>query len=376
MARQALTARVAAALAARAGLPAPDAGEAEPFLEGLSFLAAEDGLADGRSRGVAAFARARREGWERLTALVARVEAGHLSLEEVEELDQRYRRAAGDLAHARTAFPGTDAERHLAQVTAQAYGALYRGRRRPLAALLHLYRREAPAAAVAGGWALALSAACLTAGALGGAAAVALDPAAAGWLVPEGVRRSLAAGRLWTGDLLSAAPGLAGGAILRNNVTVAALCFALGLTGGLGTAALLLANGALLGAVTVAVAKAGLAPGFLAFVSAHGPAELSALVLAGQGGFLLAQGLLQPGEWPRAEALAARGREGARLMAVVVPVLLLVALVEATVSPAEAFPPVLRAALGLGLAAALWGYLWRAGRTPAPTTAASEPAAG
>jgi uncharacterized membrane protein SpoIIM required for sporulation len=324
-----------------------------------------------RQHGVAAFVRARREGWERLEALAARVDAGRLTLEEVEELDRLYRRAAGDLAHARAAFAGTDAEGYLAQVTAGAYAALYRGRSRPLAALLALYRREAPAAVVAGGWALALSAGCLLAGLLGGAAAVALEPSAAEWLVPAGVRGALAAGRLWTGDLLSAAPGLAGGAILRNNLTVAALCFALGLTGGLGTAALLLANGVLLGAVTVAVAQAGLAPGFLAFVAAHGPAELSALVLAGQGGFLLAAGLVRPGEWPRADAVAARGREGARLLAVAVPVLLLVALVEATVSPSEAFPAAARAALGLGLAAALWGYLWRAGRTPAAATAAA-----
>lgn len=325
-----------------------------------------------RARGVAAFVRARREGWERLEALAARLDGGGLGIDEVEELDRLYRRAAGDLAHARSAFPGTDAEGYLAQVTARAYGALYRGRRRPLAALLRLYRREAPAVVVGQAWALALSAGCLLAGAAGGALALALAPEAAAWLVPDGVRGALAARRLWTGDLLGAAPGLAGGAILRNNLSAAALCFALGLTGGVGTAALLVANGALLGAVLVAVARAGLLPGFLAFVSAHGPAELSALVLAGQGGFLLAQGLLRPGEWPRADALAARGRDGARLLAVAAPVLLLVALVEATVSPSEGYPPAARAALGLALASALWGYLWRAGRAGAATTAAGS----
>lgn len=330
------------------------------------------GPAPGRARGLGAFVRARREAWERLETLAARVDAGRLSLAEVEELDRLYRRAAGDLAHARAAFAGTDAEGYLSQVTVRAHAALYRGRRRPLAALLALYRHEAPEVAVANGVALALSAGCLLAGVLGGAAAVALEPAAAAWLVPAPVQRSLAAGRLWTGDLLSAAPGLAGGAILRNNLTVATLAFALGLTGGLGTAALLVANGVLLGAVTVAVAQAGLAPGFLAFLSAHGPAELSALVLAGQGGFVLARGLVRPGEWPRADAVAARGREGARLLAVAVPVLLLVALVEATVSPVEGFPAPARAALGLGLAAALWAYLWRAGRAPTDATATAS----
>jgi uncharacterized membrane protein SpoIIM required for sporulation len=315
----------------------------------------------GSGRGVAAFVRARREGWERLEALAGRVDGGRLGLAEVEELDRLYRRAAGDLAHARAAFQGSDAEGYLSQLVARAYAALYRRRRRPLAALGALYRREAPAAAVRHLWALALSAAALLAGAVGGALAVLLEPAAAGWLVPEGVRGSLAAGRLWTGDLLGA-PGLAAGAVLRNNLAVAALAFALGLTGGVGTVALLVANGVLLGAVTAAVAQAGFGPAFLAFLGAHGPAELSALVLAGQGGLVLARGLVAPGEWPRRDAVAARGREGASLLAVAAPVLLLVALVEATVSPAAGFPAPARAALGLGLAAALWGYLWRAGR--------------
>jgi uncharacterized membrane protein SpoIIM required for sporulation len=318
--------------------------------------------APGRGRSVAAFVRARRQAWERLEALAARVDGGRLGLAEVEELDRLYRRTAGDLAHARGAFPGSDAEGYLSQVTARAYAALYRRRRHPLAAVLALYRQEAPAAAVRHGWALALSAACLAAGLMAGGLAVALEPGAAEWLVPEGIRASLAAGRLWTGDLLSAAPGLAGGAILRNNLTVAALAFALGLTGGIGTAALLGANGLLLGAVTAAVVRAGQGPAFLAFLSAHGPAELSALLLAGQAGLVLARGLVAPGEWPRSQAVAARGREGAALLAVAVPVLLLVALVEATVSPAAAFPAAARAGLGLGLAAALWGYLWRAGR--------------
>ena len=330
----------------------------------------------GRARSVGAFVQARRAAWERLDALAARVEAGALPPAEVEELDRLYRRTAGDLAHALAAFRGTDAEGYLAQLSARAAAALHQRRRTPLGSLARLYREEAPAAVARSRGALALSAGLFLAGLLGGALAVGLEPAAAATLVPGAVRDSLAAGRLWTDDLLTAAPGFSGGAILRNNLTVAALAFALGLTGGVGTAALLLANGALLGAVLTATFQAGLGPSLLAFVAAHGPAELSALVLAGQGGLLLAHGLVRPGEWPRRAALAARGRDGARILAVAMPVLLLVALVEATVSPAGRFPAAAKAALGLGLAGALWGYLLRAGRVPTPTTAASARAGG
>jgi uncharacterized membrane protein SpoIIM required for sporulation len=314
-----------------------------------------------RTRTVGAFVRARREAWERLDDLARRAAAGRLPLEEVEALDRLYRRAAGDLAFARSAFPGSDAEGYLAQVTARAYGALYRPERPGLRAAWRLLAVEAPATFRRHLPAFSLAAAFLSAGLAGGALAVLADPGAATLLVPEGVRDAVAAHRLWTDDLLSAAPGLSGSVIAHNNVSVAALAFGMGLTAGLGTAWILLANGLVLGAVLAHTAQHGLLPGLLAFVAAHGPAELLALLLAAQAGFVLASALVDPGEWPRGLALVARGREAVRLVAVVVPVLFLVALVEGAVSPGNRFPTGAKAVLGLALAAAILAFLSLAG---------------
>jgi uncharacterized membrane protein SpoIIM required for sporulation len=315
-------------------------------------------------RNVGLFVRARRGRWERLAALVDGADAGRLSIAEVEELDRLYRRAAGDLAHARVAFAGSDAEGFLAQLTARAYGALYRRRAGKGRALRRLYLEEVPAAARRSAGAIGLAAALLVAGIAGGALAVALDEGAAAVLVPDPVRDALAARRMWTESLLGFAPGVAGAGIAHNNLTVAALAFVLGIGGGLGTAWLLLANGILLGAVGSLAARRGMAGPFLGFVAAHGPVELSAIVLAGGAGFLLAQAVILPGEWPRAQALSARGRDAARLLAAVVPALAFVALVESAISPARTIPVPGKAILGLGLAAGLWAYLLR------PATAA------
>jgi len=314
-----------------------------------------------RPRSVGAFVRSRRGGWDRLDALAARAARERLPLAEVEELDRLYRRAAGDLAFARSAFPGSDAEGHLAQVTARAHGALYRPERAGLRGAWRVLAVEAPAAFRAHLGAFALAAALLVAGIAGGALAVLVDPGTASVLVPEPVRDAVAARKLWTDDLLHAAPGLTGSFIARNNVTVAAMAFGLGLTAGLGTALLLVGNGLLLGAVFAHLHQHGMAAGLLGFVAAHGPAELGALLLAAQAGFVLAGALVDPGEWPRGLALAARGREAVRLVAVVIPVLLLVALVEGAVSPGARFPVAAKAALGLALAGGLFGYLALAG---------------
>jgi uncharacterized membrane protein SpoIIM required for sporulation len=317
-----------------------------------------------RSRNVGAFVRARRAGWERLEALSRRAESGRLPLAEVEELDRAYRRAAGDLAFARAAFRGSDAEGHLAQVTARAYAALYRPRGGGAARLVRLLRDEAPATFRRNLRALGLAAALLAGGAAAGALAVAVDPLAAALLVPEEVRDAVAARRMWTEHLLDAAPGVSGAALAHNNLGVAALAFALGLTAGLGTALLLFANGLLLGAVLAHAAQGGMAGPLLAFVAAHGPAELSALLVAAQAGFVLAGALVDPGEWPRGAALARAGREAARLMAIVVPLLAVVALVEAAVSTSGGIPAAAKGALGLALAAALGLFLARSGRAP------------
>jgi uncharacterized membrane protein SpoIIM required for sporulation len=311
---------------------------------------------------VGAFVRARRAGWERLEGLAARAASDRLPLAEVRELDRLYRRAAGDLAFARSAFPGSDAEAHLAQVTARAYGALYRPRSSAARRLLSLLGEEAPAAFRRHLRALALAALLLGGGIAAGALAVALDPGAATLLVPEPVRDAVAAKRMWTERLLSVAPGISGSAIARNNVTVASLAFALGLTGGVGTALLLVANGLLLGAVGAHAARGGMAEPLLSFLAAHGPAELSAVLLAAQAGFVLASALVDPGEWPRRDALAAAGREAAPLLAVVVSVLATVALVESSISPSPRFPPWAKGALGVGVAAAIWLFLGLRGR--------------
>jgi uncharacterized membrane protein SpoIIM required for sporulation len=325
-----------------------------------------------RGRNLGAFVRRRRAGWERLEALAGRVEGGRLPLAEVEELDRLYRRAAGDLAYARTAFSGSDAEGYLSQVTARAYRALYRRRRAAPGALGRLWRREIPEVFVRRARFFALAGVLLAAGAVAGALAVLADPAAASALVPPAVRASVDAGHMWTDSLLGLAPGAAGSALARHNIAVSALVFAGGLSGGLVTGWLLFSNGLLLGAAGAYCADRAMLGPFLGFVGAHGPAELTAVALAGQAGFLLASALVEPGEWPRSAALAARGREAARLMALAVAVLLVVGLVESTISPGRIFPAWAKLSLGLGLAAALQLYLWRPGSRPDPDPAGEQ----
>ena len=330
---------------------------------------------------IASFVARRRPDWEALSALLSRLDGGRLGLSEVEDLDRLYRRAAADLSAARLEYAGTEAERALNQLCARAYARIYRAPRDRIAALRRFYRSELPALVRAERRFVLLSAALLLGGVAAGAVAVAARPEAAGWLVPEGVRRSVDEGEMWT-DLLSLVPPEAAASrIATNNLSVMVAAFAGGLLGGLGTVAVLVFNGVVLGAAGAYCARSGLLPRLLEFVCAHGFVELSVIVLAGAAGLMVADALLDTGDLPRGARVQARGRRGAALVLGCAPFLALCGLVEAYVSPAPFIPAPLKLLSGAALGAALWGYLLLGGRanearatsgSPARTRAARE----
>lgn len=84
--------------------------------------------------------------------------------------------------------------------------------------------------------------------------------------------------------------------IFTNNVWVALSAFALGITAGVGTVALLLCNGLSVGAIVAACMNGGLGGGIFEFRSAHRPIELSIIAMAGGAGLMLADALVSPGQ--------------------------------------------------------------------------------
>jgi uncharacterized membrane protein SpoIIM required for sporulation len=310
-----------------------------------------------------AFVGRRRSDWEALQALLTRQREGSLQLAELRKLDTLYRRAAADLAHAQTFYPGTDAHRFLNQLCGQAYAAIYQPPRERWVAVRDFFRREFPATLRAEGRFVAVSAGFFILGLLLGSLVVLLEPRGAELLVPQGVRDYVAQGRMWTDDILSVAPPNAvSTGIATNNLTVIIFTFASGILFGLGTVFTLVNNGVQIGAITALCAREGLGLKLLDFISAHGPVELSIITIAGGAGLMVGHALIDPGELPRGQALAVRGKAAVKLVLGCAPFLAAIALVEGFISPGNLFPTALKAALGLSLGALFWSYLLRAGR--------------
>lgn len=311
-----------------------------------------------------AFVARRRPDWDALSALLRRQRDGALRLAELQELDRLYRKAAADLAHAQTFYPGTDVGRFLNQLCGGAYAAIYRPPRDRAAALRRFFWRDFPQAIRAESRYILLSTLLFALGLLLGSLVVALEPRGAELLVPPGVRAAVAERRMWTDALLSAAPGATSSAIATNNLSVTIFAFASGLLLGLGPVFVMVFNGLSIGAITTLCVRAGMGYPLFSFIGAHGPVEISIILIAGGAGLLLGHALIEPGELPRGEHLRRRGLAAVRLVLGCAPFLVVAGLLEGFVDPGDLFPGPLKIGLGIVVAAIFWSYLFRAGRAP------------
>jgi uncharacterized membrane protein SpoIIM required for sporulation len=308
---------------------------------------------------------ARRGRWDRLAVLVDRAaKKGVRSLDaaEIDELALAYRAATSDLAIARTRGEDPVILDHLNRLTARAHSVVYVATARTgWARLVDFVVRGFPRE-VRRSWApIGFCTALTVVSAMVAYASVWSDPTNVHALVP-GIQippmdRSLHDSNF--GFDRAYAPAAAS-QIITNNVQVAAVAFAGGMTGGLLTGWIILTNGLMVGALAGLYAKAGFAPDFWATIAPHGVIELSAIQIAGGAGLVLAGGYLRPGRARRGDALVVAARRAGTLVLGVALLLCVAGTIEGFVSPQRLSIPV-RDAIGVLTAIGLLSYLLGAG---------------
>ena len=121
--------------------------------------------------------------------------------------------------------------------------------------------------------------------------------------------------------------------LVVNNTRVAIFAFLGGLLLGLGTFYILIYNGIMLGTFQMFLYQKGLFISSLGAVWLHGVFEISAIVISGAAGFVLANGLINPKSYSRSHAFFLAGRRASRIMLSMIPVFTVAALIESGVTP-------------------------------------------
>jgi uncharacterized membrane protein SpoIIM required for sporulation len=116
--------------------------------------------------------------------------------------------------------------------------------------------------------------------------------------------------------------------LFSHNSRIGILAFALGFVAGLPTLLLLFYNGLVLGAFVELYTSRGLGVDIWGWLLPHGVTELSAVILCGAAGLMLAHGLVFAGSRPRLDSLREMGRPAAVIVVGAVMMLFVAGMIE------------------------------------------------
>lgn len=315
---------------------------------------------------MAEFIESRRPRWEQLEALLDKSEVGGLrglSLEEARSLGKLYRAVSSDLLWVRARSGSADVSAYLNDLVGRAYAMTYPGRRPRLADVWAFVARGFPAL-MRREWRMYVASVLLLLAGIGfGYVGMVVDPDAAHYLVPaehlnlDPVER---AEREAKGEGMTVQDQAQFSSFLfTHNIQVAFLCFALGVTLGLGTALMLFVNGLFLGALAQVYAAKGMAGWFWAWILPHGIPEISAICIAGAAGLVIARGMVAPRGLTRGQALRKEAVTAVKLLFGTLALFVLAGFIEGTVS--QIHPPKLsvafKIAFALTVGAGVYAYL-------------------
>ena len=291
------------------------------------------------------FVTRKRDAWEAFRTLAARAERiglKQLGATEIPEFAARYREVAADLARARTYGVDPRVLEYLERVVSAGHNAVYGRHIGHRVQVSRLLLRELPAAVVAARAYVVTALLVFAVPAMTGYVLIRERPAIAEQVLPDEMLARARAGaeHRAQGIGYAQAPSMylpfVASRIITNNVQVAFLGFAFGITAGTGTLLLLVFNGLFFGAVLGLFANYGLAGWLLTFVAGHGVLELTAIFIAGGAGLLVARALVAPGDLTRRDALVLAGRQAARLVGASVLLLALAGTIEGLLSASDA----------------------------------------
>ena len=291
----------------------------------------------------------RRPLWDRFEEGLKRARRGsrHLTHDDLEALAFDYRQVLHDRALAGQRFAGTEAERRLRRLAADGTRLLVRDSAVRAGGVLSFYlttfprtfRRHLPTLGIAVALFLAV-------GALGLALSIYSPALGVSFIGPNAVT-GMEEGRLWTESLTTTVPPvISSSGIATNNMSVGLMAWAGGAVAGVLSLWVLFLNGLMLGSVIGVTLHYSMAGPLFEFIAAHGPLEISLILICAGAGLVMARGMVVAEDRPRSQVLQEAARQSLTLLLGVIPWFLVLGFVEGFISPNPDVPIPLKAAVG------------------------------
>jgi uncharacterized membrane protein SpoIIM required for sporulation len=319
----------------------------------------------------------RRKIWDELEARLGAVrrQARSLSHEDLEQIAIQYRQVLHDHALIDARYPGTGAAARLRRLALQGTHFLHQHHGSHRLSLPYFFGTLFPRAFQQHLRPLGLAVSLFLVATIFGLGMAAAQPAVGALILgPERIA-GLKEGHLWTEALTTTVPpSYSSSFIATNNMSVGLAAWVLGATAGLGSIYVLLLNGLMLGSIFGITMHYRMAPALLEFIAAHGPLELTLIMVCSAAGLGLAGALVIAEDRPRWQVLRERTRSSLLLLLGCLPWFLVLGLVEALVSPSPDLPALFKVVLGLSLEALFLAVALRPLARPSTQNRSAVPA--
>ncbi|WP_223699958.1 stage II sporulation protein M [Sutcliffiella deserti] len=280
------------------------------------------------------FVKLHRNEWKELEETVSLLhKKNRLTGLQISRFHRLYRKAAQHLSYSQTYFPKEEITSYLNGLVSKSHNLLYKDQMSSWKQAKNFFGTRF-VGLLADQWKTVLIAMMLfILGGLGSFAAVASDELLLYFVLPAEMANNFDPERLGDNDGQVDAPFMSA-AIMTNNIQVAFLAFAGGLTFGILTVYVLIYNGIIVGAIAALFWHYGKTYEFWAYIVPHGMIELTAIFIAGGAGLLMGYKLFVPGPYSRGYQLKEQGKRSVQLLLGTIPLFIIAGVIEGFITPA------------------------------------------
>lgn len=281
------------------------------------------------------FVQKHRENWHQLESLVNEIHKNQrrITAKKLNEFYRLYQKTAQNLSYSQTYFPNEKVTYYLNDLVSKAHNLLYKDQVTSLGQLRRFFSQTFIKLLTEQWHAIVMAMILFVLGMIGGFFAVLQDPLNMYTILPADIAYAVDPEYLGSSDGMVDSPFVSA-YIMTNNIRVAFLAFAGGITLGLLTVYVMIYNGIIVGALAGVFWHAGKTYEFWAYIVPHGMIELTAIFIAGGAGLLMGYRLLVPGDYSRGYHLKQQAIRSVQLLLGTIPLFIIAAIIEGYITPA------------------------------------------
>ncbi|WP_226681473.1 stage II sporulation protein M [Sutcliffiella horikoshii] len=280
------------------------------------------------------FIKQHRDQWKELEKLASDLhKKKNITGKNLERFHSLYQKAAQHLSYSQTYFPDEEVTSYLNGLVSKSHNLLYKDQITSWKQASDFFGHKF-IGLLYEQWKFVVVAMLLfTIGGLGSYFTVLSDPLYLYSVLPGDMAQNFDPEKLGESDGMVDAPVMSA-SILTNNIQVAILAFAGGITFGLLTVYVLIYNGIIVGAIAALFWHYDMTYEFWAYIVPHGMIELTAIFIAGGAGLLMGYKLFVPGEYSRGYQLKRNAKRSVQLLLGTIPMFIIAGIIEGFITPA------------------------------------------